>query len=516
MRTRTPSGDMTVRDLLAHPALRGARVAGGAAGLHVVVRVVTVVSRPGAAQPGTLLVLVAGPQSTGLDVDIALRVAADDRAAAVLLPAHLLAPSTARIADRLAIPAIVHDAQDAHRLAHVLEALVVAPRAARAETLLATARSIRGAGADVAAATAALSRLLAAPIAIVDADGAAIAGAPVEPPEGLLADRTRTLPSATGLLVGAPLSLDETAPEAWLVAGPVEAGPARAATIAAALELAAAGLAGAFARRRLAAERDARLRSGLLAELLAQPGPPPPQLAARVVAAGWRAAGWHVGVHLAARALGATEIATATPHIEAALDAHGVDGPVVQAPDGWSAWWTLDTEPDPQAYAALVRRVRALVRDESPGLVLHAGVGAAHPEAQGIAKTVGEARHASVLATAAGPRGAVEHAGALGARRLLLGWYGSEAFSAYAETLLAPLRDAGEEALLQTLAAYLDHESSTAATAALLGVHRNTVTHRIRRVEELLGVNLARPDERLTLQLACRLVRLRERAPDGT
>src|SRR5204863_9505219 len=121
-------------------------------------------------------------------------------------------------------------------------------------------------------------------------------------------------------------------------------------------------LAGAFARRRLAAERDARFRSGLLAELLALAGPPPPQLAARVVSAGWRTAGWHVGLHLAARGLSAAEIATATPHIEAALDEHGVNGPAVQAPDGWSTWWTLDTEPDPAPYAALVRAVHALVR----------------------------------------------------------------------------------------------------------------------------------------------------------
>ena len=410
----------------------------------------------------------------------------------------------------------MHDAADSHRLAHELEALVVEPRVAQAETLLAAARAIRDAGADVAGATAALSRLLATPIAIVDAEGAAIAGEVAGLPDGLLARVTRTLPDGAGLRIAAPLTLTEDAPEAWIVAGPVEAGPARANGIAAALELAAAGLAGAFARRRLAVERDARFRSGLLAELLALAGPPPPQLAARVVAAGWRTAGWHVGLHLAAGGLSAVEIATATPHIESMLGEYEVNGPVVQAADGWSTWWTLDTEPDPKAYAALVRTLRALVHEEAPGLVLHAGVGAAHPGVPGIAKTVGEARHASVLATAAGPRAALEHAGTLGARRLLLGWYGSEAFSAYAQTLLAPLRDTGEEVLLQTLEAYLDQESSTAGTAALLGVHRNTVTHRIRRVEELLGVSLARPDERLTLQLACRLVRLRERGADGS
>ena len=83
----------------------------------------------------------------------------------MLLPARLVAPSTARIADRLAIPAIVHEVEDSHRLAHELEALVVAPRVVRAETLLAAARAIRDARADVAGATTALSRLLEAPVA---------------------------------------------------------------------------------------------------------------------------------------------------------------------------------------------------------------------------------------------------------------------------------------------------------------------------------------------------------------
>jgi len=69
--------------------------------------------------------------------------------------------------------------------------------------------------------------------------------------------------------------------------------------------------------------------------------------------------------------------------------------------------------------------------------------------------------------------------------------------------LLDPLTDQ-PGALLETLGAYLDAESSTADTAAVIGVHRNTVAARIARVVELLGVDLADPDERLAVQLACR------------
>jgi PucR family transcriptional regulator, purine catabolism regulatory protein len=60
--------------------------------------------------------------------------------------------------------------------------------------------------------------------------------------------------------------------------------------------------------------------------------------------------------------------------------------------------------------------------------------------------------------------------------------------------------------LIRTLAAYLDAESSLAETAAVLGVHRNTVAARIARIESVLGVDLGHRDERLALHLACRTV----------
>jgi DNA-binding PucR family transcriptional regulator len=71
--------------------------------------------------------------------------------------------------------------------------------------------------------------------------------------------------------------------------------------------------------------------------------------------------------------------------------------------------------------------------------------------------------------------------------------------------MLEPLRDQPGD-LLRTLTAYLDAESSLTETAAVLGVHRNTVAARVARAQELLGVELTDPDERLALHLACRSV----------
>ncbi len=75
-----------------------------------------------------------------------------------------------------------------------------------------------------------------------------------------------------------------------------------------------------------------------------------------------------------------------------------------------------------------------------------------------------------------------------------------------AESLLAPLIARGPD-LIETLTAYLDHESGIAATADALGLHRNTVSTRVARAQELLGLDLADPETRLAVHLACRAVR---------
>jgi DNA-binding PucR family transcriptional regulator len=92
----------------------------------------------------------------------------------------------------------------------------------------------------------------------------------------------------------------------------------------------------------------------------------------------------------------------------------------------------------------------------------------------------------------------------LGSSRMLLGWYGSDAFRDLAEEIVAPLLALGDSELVRTLAAYLDRACSASHTARMLGVHRNTVNQRIARAEQALGTPLTDADTRLALQLALR------------
>jgi purine catabolism regulator len=76
--------------------------------------------------------------------------------------------------------------------------------------------------------------------------------------------------------------------------------------------------------------------------------------------------------------------------------------------------------------------------------------------------------------------------------------------------LLAPAIVADHDGeLIHTLETYLDNQSSPTETANQLGIHRNTVLNRIEKLRSLLTVNLDDPDERLAVQLACRVVKLK-------
>jgi DNA-binding PucR family transcriptional regulator len=56
-----------------------------------------------------------------------------------------------------------------------------------------------------------------------------------------------------------------------------------------------------------------------------------------------------------------------------------------------------------------------------------------------------------------------------------------------------------------TLLAYFDADSDIAAAARHLNVHPNTCRYRLARAEQISGITLANPDERLLLWLQLRL-----------
>jgi hypothetical protein len=80
-----------------------------------------------------------------------------------------------------------------------------------------------------------------------------------------------------------------------------------------------------------------------------------------------------------------------------------------------------------------------------------------------------------------------------------------EALTEFSRTLLQPLvtsTSASRSALMETLENWLASGTSVHECSRRMYLHRNTVAYRLRRIEELLGVDLAKPDDVLKVQLA--------------
>lgn len=98
---------------------------------------------------------------------------------------------------------------------------------------------------------------------------------------------------------------------------------------------------------------------------------------------------------------------------------------------------------------------------------------------------------------------------ALGVVRLLSEMVGDRDPAAFVpESLRRLLADADSERLVSSVEAYLEHGGDVAAAAADLFVHRSSLYNRLRRVEEVAGIELRSGAHRLELHLGLRLWRM--------
>lgn len=136
------------------------------------------------------------------------------------------------------------------------------------------------------------------------------------------------------------------------------------------------------------------------------------------------------------------------------------------------------------------------------------GLGTPQTGAAGLRQSAAEARVAADSAMAAGRLDAVELTDVTGLRRLLLDFYASPISRTLLDDLLHPLDVLGPErsaTAVRTLLSYLGNRNSLAQAGRELNLHPNAVGYRIRRVRELLDVDLSDPDTRFAVELACRV-----------
>lgn len=92
----------------------------------------------------------------------------------------------------------------------------------------------------------------------------------------------------------------------------------------------------------------------------------------------------------------------------------------------------------------------------------------------------------------------------------------AEEQEAVVQDVLGPvlqLPQGASQRLLATLEALHWNEGSSKATARALGLHSKTVLNRLRRFEEMTGLCLDRPPDRLRIDVALYLLRIRGRLP---
>jgi sugar diacid utilization regulator len=255
---------------------------------------------------------------------------------------------------------------------------------------------------------------------------------------------------------------------------------------------------------------QSRLSGDLLGDLLREGGPVRPRAVLdRAAALGHDLSRPHVLALLPADA--AVPSAVRLPELARAA---AEPGPVPLAgPYDGAYVLLLPAEPDP---GDALRRILAKA-DQAIGargrLTLVAGPVARDPA--GYATAFRVARGAAALRRASG-RGGFVDVGRLGLSALLLETGTPDALRRFAADVLHTVAEHEERHggdLLATLRAWLSAGCSTAAAAGALVVHRNTVTYRLGRIEQLTGRSLRDSRVRLELELA---LTIREIVQAGT
>ena len=159
-------------------------------------------------------------------------------------------------------------------------------------------------------------------------------------------------------------------------------------------------------------------------------------------------------------------------------------------------------EPTPEEAADAIRRNWSRA---SSSTRVSVAVGEPCEDIRAYAKAFRMQRGALELARLQGHRDRTITLPRMGFYGLLLQLDEPSVLSQFAQETLAPLRayDAARQTdLVGTLQTYLAHDLNTARTAAALFVHPNTVALRLKRIESLLGLVLARPESLLHLKAA--------------
>jgi hypothetical protein len=518
---------ITVRQLLSRESLSNARLIAGDEGADKLVDDIFIFSALSlrsdleALNHKILILDATHYKNDSYQIDVLIREAFDHGASALIVLNYqqTIGPTAIRLANKLSFPLISISGVDSLRLADDFRRIIRLPFIARSDAVLKVAEKFRNlpkAGA-LEAALKVLGEVLDARTALLRPDRSAVAKSDNE---------DFNIPKTLELL---EVPLSENEGKITYLLQPLSLAPRESSGfwLAVALRTPSEGwkkvasevmgvaswyFSSILIASRLVQERDARFRLGVLNAIFATNEHSDPALLNQLGILGWRVDGWCTAIHVQlAGDVDPLRVLNGSPELQQAFSKIGFVGPLIERPDGWSGWIVEKSEPQSKSYAKLAADFRLVIEKvslNSPGTQIYLGIGRPYEGILGLQKSLSEAKDACTIAQLGGKNWDIQHVDEMGVRRILLGWYASESFAQFATTLLASIRDSDSDGeLLQTLETYLDSNCSPSETAIILNVHRNTVINRVDKLRSLLKVNLDEPDERLALQLACRVIK---------
>lgn len=482
----------TLRDLRDDADRLGLRLHAGPVDDRQVVRVdLAAIDRLDALATGTLAIIGGEEQPPPFRVDVALRQASARRLAGLVFTAPLTLAETARVlADRGGVPVFSATGVGAADLAKTID------------------RAISG-GASEAMMRGAHAITIATEVAAADGSS------------------TESILAIAGAALGTELSVEADASVSWTDAdavfiGEVPIGRLVAARTDGATEVSLPVIASLLSRVAQRQSRDryapTQSRADLLVELVLADSSRAEGFVAQSARLGLPLSQSHAVAWLAPTRPTDPD-ARAPRSVQPALELFALQ--LVEARDEmWHVAFLQDDlmlvcteEHGAGDHQRRVREVAVLVQRQARELAgadwaYTLGLGTPQLGALGLRQSAAEARIAAESAIAAGRLGGVELTDVTGLRRVLLDLYASPISRELLHDILRPLDDLGPERALQsirTLLVYLAHEGSLVHAGKELMLHPNGVGYRMRRIRELLGIDLSDPDARFAVELACRV-----------
>ena len=527
---KTPDADnaqMTVRQLLCRDSIPGAILIAGEAGADMPVDDISIFSalshrsELGELHNNVLILDATHYKSDSYQIDVLVREASDLGASGLIILNYRIpiGPTAIRLANKLSLPLVLISNAEALKVADDFRRVIRLPFIERSDAVLKVAEKFKNLPRANAleGALKVLAEVLNAQTALLRSDRSAVAKsgkAEFLIPDSLqLIEVPLTEETSEMTFMIQPLSLaPRELPGFWLAISLESPSQGWKKVAGEVIGFATWYFASALIAERLVQERDARFRLGVLNAISATNEHPDPALLNQLGVLGWRVDGWCTAIHVhLAGDVDPLRVLNGTPEIQHAFSDIGFIGPIIERPDGWTGWMIEKREPHSKSYAQLSTDFRGVLEKlslNSPGARIYLGIGRPHEGILGLQNSLSEAKDACTIAQLGGKNWDIQHIDEMGVRRILLGWYASESFSEFATTLLASIRDSDSDGeLLHTLETYLDSNCSPSDTATALNIHRNTVINRVEKIRALLKVDLNEPDERLALQLACRVIK---------